>query len=123
MVQVVSEYVHGQSRHADVHLVADMALLGIVAVQASVGLPVSREIAARRIMFPTVTASVLRFLASLLQPILRSPVCYRQLGVGGRVGVVGVVGAGVVLVDHVGLGQGVRLGGLQPGASKGVGRV
>ena len=120
MVQVVSEYVHGQGGHADVHLVADMALLGIVAVQASVGLPVSREIAARRIMFPTVTASVLRFLASLLQPILRSPVCYRQLGVGGRVG---VVGAGVVLVDDVGLGQGVRLGGLEPGASKGVGGV
>lgn len=82
MVQVVSENVHGKGGHADVHLVTDVALLGIVAVETPVRLPVSRKVAASRIMFSTVTACVLWFLASLLQPILRSPICDGQLGVG-----------------------------------------
>ena len=82
----------------------DVALLGIVAVQTPVGLPVSRKIAASRIMFSTVTACVLRFLASFLQPILRAAICDGQLG-GGVGG--GGVGAGSVLVDYACLTQGV----------------
>ena len=103
MVQVVSEYVHREGGHADVHLVADVALLGIVAVQTPVGLSVSRKIAARGIMFSTVTASVLCFLAdSLLQSILRPAICDGQLGVGGvGAGVGGGIGTGsVLLVDY-----------------------
>ena len=109
MVQVVSENVHGKGGHADVHLVTDVALLGIVAVETPVRLPVSRKVAASRIMFSTVTACVLWFLASLLQPILRSPICDGQLGVGWGVGVDvgGGVGTGSFLVDYAGLTQGV----------------
>ena len=107
MVQVVSENVHRQGRHADIHLVTDVALLGIVAVQTPVRLTVSRKVAASRIMFSTVTASVLRFLASFLQPVLRSAIRDGQLGVGGGVGVGGWVGAGSVLVDYACLNQGV----------------
>jgi len=105
MVQVVSEYVHGQGRHADIHLVTDVALLGIVAVQTPVRLPVSRKVAASRIMFSTVTACVLWFLASLLQPILRPAICNGQLGVGGGVGGAWGVWAGRVLVDNACLSQ------------------
>ena len=107
MVQVVSENVHRQGGHADIHLVTDVALLGIVAVQTPVRLTVSRKVAASRIMFSTVTASVLRFLASFLQPVLRSAIRNGQLGVGGGVGVGGWVGAGSVLVDYACLNQGV----------------
>lgn len=106
MVEVVSEYVHRQGGHADIHLVTDVALLGIVAVQTPVGLAVSRKIAACRIMFSTVTACVLWFLAAFLQPILRPAICDGQLGVGGGVAG-GGVGAGSVLVDYACLTQGV----------------
>jgi len=101
MVQVVSEYVHRQGGHADIHLVTDVALLGIVAVQTPVGLSVSRKIAAGRIMFSTVTACVLWLLAAFLQPILRPAICDGQLGVGGG------VGAGSVPVDDACLTEGV----------------
>lgn len=101
MVQVVSEYVHRQGGHADIHLVTDVALLGIVGVERPVGLSVSREVAACCVMFSTVTACVLCFLAPLFTPILCSAIRDGQLGGGGGVR----VGTGGVLVDDAGLGE------------------
>jgi hypothetical protein len=57
--QVVRQHVHRQRRHAHVHLVADRALLRVRRVQGPVGLPVAREIAARRIVLPAFRADIL----------------------------------------------------------------
>ena len=58
MVEGVGEHMHREGRHADIHLVTDVALLGIVRVKAPVSLPMSLEVAAGCIMFSTVTAGV-----------------------------------------------------------------
>jgi len=57
--QVVRQHVHRERRHAHVHLVADRALLRVRRVEGPVGLPVSREIAARRIVLPAFRADIL----------------------------------------------------------------
>lgn len=44
VLQVVREYVHGQSRHANVHLLAVGALFGQFTIQATVCLLVSRQV-------------------------------------------------------------------------------
>ena len=58
MVEGVGEHMHREGRHADIHLVTDVALLGIVRVKAPVSLPMSGQVAACCIMFSTVTAGV-----------------------------------------------------------------
>ncbi len=44
VIEIVCEDVHGQSRHGDVHLAADVALLGIGRVQAPVSLLVPGQV-------------------------------------------------------------------------------
>ena len=73
VVEVVGEDVHGQGRHADVHLVTDVALFSIVRVQAPVCLPVPGEVAAGGVVLATVSAGVLRLL-TLLTSLLAPPV-------------------------------------------------
>lgn len=53
VVEVVSEDVHAEGRHRDVHLGADVALLGIVGVEGPVGLPVPRQVGGGGVMLPT----------------------------------------------------------------------
>ena len=77
VVEVVGEDVHGEGRHADVHLVADVALLSVVGVQAPVGLSVPGEVTASGVVLPTVGTRVLRLL-TLLTPLLAPPVSHRQ---------------------------------------------
>ena len=77
VVEVVGEDVHGEGRHADVHLVADVALLSVVGVQAPVGLSVPGEVTAGGVVLPTVGTRVLRLL-TLLAPLLAPPVSHRQ---------------------------------------------
>ena len=75
VVEVVGEDVHAEGRHADVHLVTDVALFSIVRVQAPVGLPVPGEVAAGGVMFATVSTAVLgplTFLPTLLTPPVRN---------------------------------------------------
>ena len=50
VVEVVGEDVHGQGRHADIHLVADVALLGIGRIQSPVSLLMPRQVAASSII-------------------------------------------------------------------------
>ena len=75
VVEVVGEDVHGEGGHADIHLAADVTLLGISWVQTAVGLPMSTQIAAGGIVFATVGACVLRLLA-LLITLLASSISY-----------------------------------------------
>ena len=75
VVEVVGEDVHGEGGHADIHLAADVTLLGISWVQTAVGLPMSTQIAAGGIVFATVGACVLRLLA-LLIALLASSISY-----------------------------------------------
>ena len=58
VVKAVGKHMHAEGRHADVHLVTDVALLGIVRVKAPVSLPVSGQVAAGCIMFSTVTEGI-----------------------------------------------------------------
>ena len=44
VVEVVGEDVHGESRHGDVHLAADVALLSAAGIQTPVGLLVPRQV-------------------------------------------------------------------------------
>ena len=75
VVEVVGEDVHAERRHADVHLVTDVALLSIPRVQAAVSLSVPGEVAAGGVMFATVSTAVLgplTFLPTLLAPPVRN---------------------------------------------------
>lgn len=56
--EVVCEQVHGQRRHGDVRLPAVLALLGQLAVKATVRLLVAREVARRRVVLPALVACV-----------------------------------------------------------------
>ena len=69
VVEVVGEDVHGQGRHADVHLVTDVALFSIVRVQAPVCLPVPGEVTAGGVVLPALRTRVLR-LRLLYQSLL-----------------------------------------------------
>jgi len=44
VVEVMSEDVHAEGGHADVHLVTDLALLGVPRVKRPVGLSVSGQV-------------------------------------------------------------------------------
>ena len=44
MVEIVGEDVHGESGHGDVHLPADVALLGTAGIEAPVGLLVPGKV-------------------------------------------------------------------------------
>ena len=113
VVEVMGEDVHGEGGHADIHLAADVTLLGIGRVEAAVSLPVAREVAAGCIMFPTICTSVLGLL-NLVKSLLTPTVCYRKLAVG----VTGVAAGAVVVVVYVrcvvvveeGLHRGGRVG-------------
>lgn len=96
VVEVVGENVHGEGGHADVHLAADVTLLGVGRVQAPVSLSVAREVTAGRVMLPTICTSVLGLL-NLVQSLLAPAVCYRELAVG----VTGVAAVGAVVVVNV----------------------
>ena len=75
VVEVVGEDVHAERRHADVHLVADLALFSIVGVQAPVGLSVPGEVAAGGVVFAAVSTAVLgslTLLPALLTPTVRN---------------------------------------------------
>ena len=76
VIEVVGEDVHGEGRHADVHLAADVALLRVGRVEAAVSLPVAGEVAAGGVVLATVGTRVLRLL-NLVQSLLTSPICYR----------------------------------------------
>jgi len=98
VVEVVGEDVHGQGRHADVHLVTNMALLGIVRVQSPVCLPVPGEVAAGGVVLTALRTGVLR-LGLLHQSLLllgAAVTCKKGLvSVGSR--------AAVVDLEHGGL--------------------
>ena len=75
VIEVVGEDVHGEGRHADVHLAADVALLRVGRVEAAVSLPVAGEVAAGGVVFATVSTAVLgplTLLAALLTPSVRN---------------------------------------------------
>lgn len=59
VVEVVSKDMHGQGGHANIHLIADWALLGVPRVEGSVCLPMSGQVAACGVVFTALTASVL----------------------------------------------------------------
>ena len=58
MTQVVCQNVHGECRHGDIHLPANVTLLGIGRIQAAMGLLVSREVGAGGIVLATFSACV-----------------------------------------------------------------
>lgn len=59
VVQVVGEDVHRKGRHGHVHLATDVALLGVVRIQAPVGLLVPGQVGAGGIVLATLRARVL----------------------------------------------------------------
>ena len=99
VVEVVGQDVHGEGGHADVHLAADVTLLGVGRVQAPVSLSVSAQVTACRVVFPTISARVLGLL-NLVQSLFTPAVCYRELAVGA-VGVGAVVVVVIVYVRRV----------------------
>ena len=83
MFEVVGEDVHGQCWHADVHLVAVGTFLGLLAVQAAVGLLVTGQVGRRGVMLPTLATRVagtavltLPYLQPLLTLLLGSAISY-----------------------------------------------
>ena len=62
VVKVVCQHMHAEGRHAHVHLVTDVTLLGVCRVQGAVGLPVSRQVARGGVVLATLGASEFRFL-------------------------------------------------------------
>ena len=73
MFEVVGEDVHGQCWHADVHLVAVGTFLGLLAVQAAVGLLVTGQVGRRGVMLPTLATRVAGSLGRLLRNPQRIP--------------------------------------------------
>ena len=59
VVEVVSEDVHGEGWHGDVHLPADMALFSVAGVQRPMGLFVPAEVRTGCIVFPTLRTAVM----------------------------------------------------------------
>ena len=59
VVEVVCQHMHAECRHAHVHLVTDVALLGVCRVEGAVGLPVSRQVARGGVVLATFGASEL----------------------------------------------------------------
>ena len=59
VAEVVGEDVHGQGRHADIHLVADVAGLGILRAESLVGLLVAGEVGAGGVRFSALCTLVL----------------------------------------------------------------
>ncbi len=58
MVEVVSQDVHGKRGHGDVHLAADVALLGTARIQTSMRLLVPRQVGASGVVLAALGASV-----------------------------------------------------------------
>ncbi len=90
VVKIVCKNVHGERRHRDVHLAANVTLFGVVAVQASVCLLVSREIRAGGVVFAALIADVFGF--GLRDPVLaflRPAIGDRQSRTRGRINGVG----------------------------------
>ena len=56
VVEVVGEHMHAEGRHADVHLVADVALLGVLRVEGAVCLPVAGQVAGSSVVLSTLRA-------------------------------------------------------------------
>ena len=56
VVEVVGEHMHAEGRHADVHLVADVALLGVPRVKGAVCLPVAGQVAGSSVVLSTLGA-------------------------------------------------------------------
>ena len=59
VVEVVGEHMHAEGRHADVHLVADVALLGVPRVEGAVCLPVTGQVAGSSVVLSTLGAGEL----------------------------------------------------------------
>ena len=59
VVEVVGEHMHAEGRHADVHLVADVALLGVPRVEGAVCLPVAGQVAGSSVVLSTLRAGEL----------------------------------------------------------------
>ena len=59
VVEVVGEHMHAEGRHADVHLVADVALLGVLRVEGAVCLPVTGQVAGSSVVLSTLRAGEL----------------------------------------------------------------
>ena len=53
VIQIVGEDVHGEGRHRDVHLVANVALFGAVGIERAVGLLMTRQVGAGGIVLTT----------------------------------------------------------------------
>ena len=62
VVEVVGEDVHGEGRHGDVHLVADVALLGTAGIETPVSLLVTGEVRTCGVVLAAFGASVPRLL-------------------------------------------------------------
>ena len=60
VVEVVGEHMHAEGRHADVHLVADVALLGVPRVEGAVCLPVAGQVARSSVVLSTLRTGELR---------------------------------------------------------------
>ena len=80
VTQVVCQDVHGEGRHGDVHLAADVALLSIVGIQASMSLLVPGEVRAGGVILATFGTHILGFTLVLLPfpRLLSPPISYRQ---------------------------------------------
>lgn len=61
MAQIMSQDVHGQGWHGDIHLAAHMAFFGIVGIKTPMRLLMTRQIRAGGIILPTFCAGVLGF--------------------------------------------------------------
>ena len=59
MVEVVSEDVHGEGWHGDVHLPANMALFSMAGVKRPMGLFVPAEVRTGSIVFSTLRTAVM----------------------------------------------------------------
>ena len=58
VVEVVSQDVHGKRGHGDIHLAADVALLGAAGIQTSMRLLVPRQVGAGGVVLAALRTSV-----------------------------------------------------------------
>ena len=90
VVEIVGEDVHGEGRHGDVHLAADVALLGAPRIQTPVGLLVPGQIRTGGVVLSALGAGVLRLEVLLADryaavlALLGPAVDDRQREVGGH---------------------------------------
>ena len=80
MVEVVSENVHAEGWHADIHFAANVTLFCVGRVETPMSLSVSAEVAAGCIVFTTVSTSVL-WLLHLIPALFAPAVSNRKLAV------------------------------------------